>query len=592
MHLPVIKRKNAYKRSIISFGGINTGGNYSAGEMRDCSGISHHEFPFITQRNKSEHIFSCTSPTAVVPGSMECIAAEDGFYYNRKKECELTSGKKQIAILGKQIMIFPDKLCFDTESKSFKRLDGKVYTSQAKVTFTENSISLPSNYYETLKKEEYTDFPKGTMLASYEKVSTTDGTVTFTGFSLKEVGTLTEGTIYREKCLKNQYRVVVSITYSEEKNAYAVENELVTVNNVGKEIFSHFKEDDTIEIEGCTGNTENNISATVLSVSGEKLTFADGTFTSATETGGITIKRKIPDFTSVCSYENRLWGIEGNTIYASALGDPTAFFSYQGISTDSFTIQSNSAGDFTACIAYGNSCFFFKENTCYKIYGNRPANFQLTECFGNGILKNDARSLVVAGNRIIYKGNGGVYSFYGGAPTRISDVLGPVTMENTTAGSNGKLYYLSADTKNGREEFIWDIEKNLWCKSGVSDVLGYASYGQDVYRLKPDGIEKITQETDEEAFWSITLCPIDEGYYNTKNYSRIRLKVHLFEGAYICTEIKADDGEWKTVDTSYGDKKSYINIPCPIKKCHELQIRLSGKGRSIIETITREFCVN
>ena len=100
------------------------------------------------------------------------------------------------------------------------------------------------------------------------------------------------------------------------------------------------------------------------------------------------------------------------------------------------------------------------------------------------------------------------------------------------------------------------------------------------------------EETDDEAVWSITLCPFDEGYYNTKNYSRIHIRAQLFEGAHICAEIKSDSGEWRNVNTSYGDEKKYINIPCVVKGCHEVQLRLSGKGKSIIESIVREFSVN
>ena len=282
----------------------------------------------------------------------------------------------------------------------------------------------------------------------------------------------------------------------------------------------------------------------------------------------------------------------GNTIYASALGDVTAFFAYQGISTDSYSVQSNSAGDFTACVTYGNSCFFFKETSCYKLYGSRPANFKLTECYAMGLLKEDSKSIATVGGRLLYKGNGGIYSFYGSMPVRISDKLGVVKIQNAVAGTDGKLYYLSADTENGREEFIFDTEKNLWCKSGVTDVAGYASYGDTVYCLKADGIEKISTETDSNAQWSITLCPFDEKYYNTKNYSRLRIKAQLFKGAYMGVEVKYDGNNWENVGVFYGDSTKHLNIPCTVKSCHEFHIRIYGKGKSILESVVREFSIN
>lgn len=592
MHLPRIKKENRYKRSIINFGGINLTGNYSQGELTDCTGISHSEFPFITQRKKSEKIFSCNYPTSALFGSFECIASEDGFYYNRKKVGELTPGKKQLAVLGKRIVIFPDKMYYDTETEQFKSLSGEVSTAGAKVTFSETEISVQTDFYEEIEETDTLSFSKNMMLVTYKKATVTDGNLSLTGFTLKESGAVETGTVFKEYCKENQYRVAEDVVYSEKDEKYEITNILVTVKKTASDLFNGFKKGDVIEVSGCTEHPENNKSATVSEVKGTSILFEEGTFTAGYETGSITVKRKIPDFTSVCSYENRLWGTEGNTIYASALGDATAFFTYKGISTDSFTVTSNSAGDFTACTSYGNSCFFFKENTCYKLYGNRPANFQLNESFASGILKNDSESIANTGDRLIYKGNGGVYSFYGGNPRRISDNIEKIKMENASAGSNGKLYYLSVDTEAGREEFIWDIEKNLWCKSGETDVIGYATYGEKVYRLKKDCVELITSETDSDASWSITLCPFDEGYIGTKNYSRLRIKAQLFEGAYIRTEIKDDEGIWKTVNISHGDRKKYINIPCTVKSCHELRIRLSGKGRSILENVTREFSVN
>ena len=54
----------------------------------------------------------------------------------------------------------------------------------------------------------------------------------------------------------------------------------------------------------------------------------------------------MPDLDFICESENRLWGCsnETRTIYASALGDPTNFFSYQGLSTDSYAVAVGSEG--------------------------------------------------------------------------------------------------------------------------------------------------------------------------------------------------------------------------------------------------------
>lgn len=592
MHLPTVKKENRFKRSMIGFGGLNLIQSYSPGEMRDCIGISHKEFPAITQRQKSETVFNCQSPRAVIFAGKECVAADDGLYYDRKKVGELKPGKKQIAALGSKIVVFPDKVYYDTQEEKFADLCGKCETYEATVTFTDTSITLPATHVIQSSVTETSSFPKDSSVLVYSSVDASAEELVLGKCSLKTPSSLQEGEILREKCKRNQYRIVQGVEYNEKTQSYDVDNELVTVKNVLKDIFSEFKDGDIVEISGCVEKTSNNKSATITSKSDTTLNFSAEDFTPCTETANITIQRKIPDFTCICSYENRLWGCEGNTLYGSALGDVTNFFIYKNLSTDSFTVTSNSAGDFTACVSYGNCCLFFKENSCYKLYGNRPSNFQLNESYSSGIAEGESMSVVSALGKVIYKGVGGIYAFYGGIPERISDKLGNITMKNTVGGSDGKYYYISADTTDGRQEFVWDIERNLWSKSGVTDVLGYFCYRGDMYRLKNEGIEKILDEADDEAQWSITLCPFDEGYYNTKNYSRVHICAQLFKGAHISVEMKSDGGIWQTLNHFYGDEKKYINIPCVLKSCHEVQIRISGKGKSIIESIVREFSVN
>lgn len=592
MYLPILKKENRYKRSLVNFGGLNLTQSFRDGELKDCTGISDSEYPFITQRKRRKTEFSCLSPSCAIFGEHEFIAADDGLYYNRKKVGELSPGKKYIAALGECVAVFPDKMYYNTRTGKFGSLCVEKHTEGAAVTFTTDGISIAADYFVQESSQEVMSFPAETLIVTYEQASVSKGKVQLSGFALKKPAEISPGMIVCEKCKSNQYRSVENVNCSEKTNNYEIIHELVTVKNVTKNFFEDFKEGDTLEIEGCASLTDNNKTFTVTSKEDGKLAVPEGTFVAGTEQENITIRRKIPDFTSVCVYENRLWGFVGNTIYASALGDLTAFFTYKGISTDSYSVQSNSAGDFTACIPYGNSCFFFKETSCFKLYGSRPANFKLTECFCPGILKEDSESIVSVGGRLLYKGNGSIYSFYGSTAVRVSDKLGTAKMENAVGGTDGKRYYLSADTQNGREEFVWDTERDIWCKSGVKDINGYASYGNNVYCFKSDGIEKISAETDDNAEWSITLCPFDEKYYKTKNYSRLHIKAKLFEGAYIGAAVKCDNKAWENIGVFHGDSTKYINIPFSVKSCHELNIRIWGKGRSIIESIVREFSVN
>ena len=56
------------------------------------------------------------------------------------------------------------------------------------------------------------------------------------------------------------------------------------------------------------------------------------------------IARTVPDLSFLCENENRLWGCDGNTIYASKLGDIFNWNVYDGLETDSFAVDTGSAG--------------------------------------------------------------------------------------------------------------------------------------------------------------------------------------------------------------------------------------------------------
>ncbi len=592
MRLPIFRGEKRYRRHMVTFGGLNLMQSFSDGEMRSCSGISHINFPAITQRQKTKSIFSCESPSALIFAGKECIAASGALYYDRKKVGELSEGTdKQLAYMGSKVLVFPDKVYYDTKTEKFGSLEAECVIKGVEVSFTKNSITVPASHYVTTARVEQHTFFHDELLITYSGVTEQNGKYVFNGFGFKKPQELLVDNIFCEKCNANQYRMVMSIEEGKDLKSYTVTSKLMTLENSMKNIFTEFRPSDVVEISGCKTNA-NNRTVALIQRGSTVLVFADGTFTETKETADITLKRKIPDFTSVCSYENRLWGCEGNTIYASALGDPFNFFRYSGLSTDSFSVESNTSGDFTACVTYGNCCLFFKENACYKLYGNRPSNFQLTESFGSGISKPERKSIASVNGKIIYNGNGGVFVFYGGIPQCVSQKIEGITLKDTIGGSDGKRYYLSTQTQSGRIELVYDTELGLWSKSGVEDVIAYAYSGGAMYRLTQDGVEEILNEADEGAEWEITLCPFDENYYKTKSYSRFHICAQLFNDSWICVEVKRDNEPWRVIATKYGNEKSYINVPVIIRGCHNIELRLSGKGKSIIESITREFCVS
>ena len=89
--------------------------------------------------------------------------------------------------------------------------------------------------------------------------------------------------------------------------------------------------------------------------------------------------------------DNRIWGAEGKTIYASALGDPTNYV-YDGVSTDSYAVAVGTEGEFTGCIAYSSTVLFWKENCLHKVLGSYPAQYEIYTYTVPGIQKGSEKS--------------------------------------------------------------------------------------------------------------------------------------------------------------------------------------------------------
>lgn len=589
--LPIIKAKNGYKRQITRFGGLNLTRDFSDGEFCAADGISHINYPSVSQRHKMRTVPIYKNPTNAVMCGKECVADSGVLYYDGKKVGDLSEGQKEMCVIGSIVIVFPDKVYYNTETEKFGDMTATHIFGEAEVTFSDDSLTVPEYYYETTASINELEISPNTTLNTYTNITENGGVLSKSGSLALDISGVTPGMYTDYSCENNEYRIVTNVLWDEEKNKYTMESELVALKRKDIAEFSDFKEGDSVEISGCSTVTGNNINANIQSVNGRTLVFPSGTFTQGSDTN-VTIKRRIPDFSCICTYENRLWGCEKNTIYASKLGDPFNFFLYNSLSTDSYTVQSNTAEDFTACVPFGSYCIFFKENSIYKLYGSRPSNFQLVKGFGSGITKGCGLSAALCGGTLFYYGNGGIYAYAGGAAQLISQKLGDIQLQNAAGGSDGKIYFLAADTSEGRKLFAYDTEHGLWSAEGETSLSGFFYCNGKLYAMCPGGMKEILNEPDENADWSVTLHPFDEGYFNTKDYTRIRICAELYGGAYLCAEVKRDSENWETVMNTYGDETRHISIPIKCGGSHKLSLRLSGRGKCILESVVREFSVN
>ena len=364
----------------------------------------------------------------------------------------------------------------------------------------------------------------------------------------------------------------------------------------------NFRKGDTVEITGCVTNESNNKTATIRGISEEEvdgvavhvLHFDGGVFATGTEEGPVTITRKIPNLSIICESQNRLWGAEGNTIYASALGDPTNFFTYDGRDTDSYSVAVASEGAFTGCIGFGNSVLFFKEDRLYKVLGSYPSQYTMYEYQVPGVKKGSESSLWNINEVLYYHSREGVYRYSGGSPELISEVFGLRRYQNASAGAEGDRYYISMEDVQSKMWGLWvyDIQRDIWLQEDETQALDFAYNDGRLYFISKDGSVVCVNpvESGEVIPWSATTCRMDEVLHNRKCYSKLLLRAELLDSkAWLQVEVSCDEEPFKRVYTSRDKRAKTLVIPIMPRRCDSFRVRLSGEGAFILRSMVREF---
>lgn len=384
--------------------------------------------------------------------------------------------------------------------------------------------------------------------------------------------------------------------------AYAEEAaEANTIYAEGANWGEKFHVGDGVEISGCTVHEENNTTIIVREIDGDYLRFYENSFTvgdAGDAEEALTVRRAAPDMDFLCENENRLWGCKGDTIYSSKLGDIFNWNVFDGTATDSYAVNVGSAGDFTACCSYLGYPIFFKEDHIYKVYGDRPSNFQVMSSASLGVDAGSEGSLAVAGEVLFYLSRAGIMSYSGGVPQNIGAPFGDQRFRNAVGGSDGVKYYVSMEDVAGRRHiFVYDTLRGLWHREDSKEIVNFGWNGELYFldgggalwlggnaRTVPEGAEP------EEAVESLAeFGDFVEGNPNKKSVSKLQVRIELMENASVTIEMQFDrDGSWREVKTLTAAKKKSFYLPIIPRRTDNFKIRLRGTGDWKLYSMVRE----
>ena len=344
-----------------------------------------------------------------------------------------------------------------------------------------------------------------------------------------------------------------------------------------------FERYDSVIIEGLRTVPELNKTC-IICEKGDDYVIIEGTVeeTVVDEWYGL-IYRNVPEMDFVIEQNNRLWGCNSKTneIYACRLGDPKNWRAYEGLSGDSYAVSCGSDGAFTGAAVLGGYLLFFKENGVHRVYGTRPANFQVsyTELFG--IEAGSEKSACVINDVLYYKSRAGVMAYTGALPVNISEALGTERYTNAVAGSRADKYYICMEKPDGSHDLMtYDTRRNIWMREDDTQAQWMRRLGSELYYIDAEGnLMSMVGADPEPIEWMAQTGDIIGTNPNRQRVSRLQLRLQMEAGSSLDIALCYEDGGvWEKVATVRATGKRSFEIPVRTRRSDYLALKLSGMG--------------
>ena len=596
MSLPALPYRASVMRSSpqTRFGGLNHNPGAQDGEIYDMTNLSAGAWPLLSPRGKRGLENTIEAPGGIGARDRPFWASGTTFCYDGTavSGLTLTAGQKVFAALGNRILIFPDKKYFDAADGTW----GEMEASTGALTGV--TVAFRNGTYAGVAANANTVYKSGEAWASYGfregDAVTVAGCITHPENNKTAVIREIDGNylhFYEDTfTLDSRWR------YAPAESGLAAGSYHFSVGETARQfaLSADLDYGDTLDWDGIVlRQTKGGLVTTVETSEGEdgtELTFAEYGV-NYVEAGTLAFTREVPALTQVCVNENRVWGTDGKKIYASKLGDPFNFHVFDGLSTDSWQSQTVDAGDFTACVSYLGYPVFFKEDMVYKVYGDRPSNFQWTPSARLGVKAGCAKSLAVAGETLFYLSPAGICAYTGGIPAVISGPLGEDrTWSSAAAGSDNLRYYVSMTDGEAYSLFVYDTRYRAWHREDATQALGFAFWDGGLHMLASDGklwrIDGTAGTPEDAVSWTAEFADFarvyetsDTGSEMKKGLLRLLLRCELGENAHMDVMVRYDSrGDWinaKTITTAV--KKSFI-VPLILRRCDHFRLKLTGTG--------------
>ena len=318
---------------------------------------------------------------------------------------------------------------------------------------------------------------------------------------------------------------------------------------------------------------------------------------AATQTGGLTVSRDVPDMDFVTECGNRIWGCKYgmaggrtvNEIYASKLGDFKNWHCYMGLATDSYAASRGSDGVFTGACTHLGHPLFFKESCIEKVFPDDGGAHRVVTVEGRGVQRGCWRSLAIVGETLYYKSRGAVCAYTGALPESVSAALGDESYDDARAGAVGELYYLSMRRGDGTWHlFTYDTARRIWHREDAVKAQMFAAVDGVLHWIDEDSGALIRADGDRETpfTWSVTSGVMGYGLAENEYVSRFVIRCET-EGTVALAVRYDEGGPWVDKGRYTGCGLGSFVLPVSPRRCDHLRIRLSGDAPCRVWSIAK-----
>lgn len=528
----MIRNKTLQKQQEQAFYGLDHNNVVQRGYFYDMRNMTGDYFPVMAPRKGRVKVNTIAAPNGLFVRDRLCWVDGTNFVYDGVVKGTVSEDlPKRFARLGVYVLIWPDRVYYNTAKDEFGKLEAK----------WEGAAAITSYDYDAESAEAGAVYEGNAIRTSGDAFPFEVGEAIFvSGSSIEE----------------NNRSAVIRDILEDGKL-------LVFSNNTFQEV----KDEET----------------EATSESGEE---------PASKEESLTIERKVPDMDFFCENENRLWGCKGNDIYASALGNPFRWNNYEGLATDSYAVSVGTDGDFTGAVSYLGYAVFFKEDAIHKVYGSMPSNYQVMSSAVGGVAEGCGDSIANAGETLFYLGRNGIVSYTGGLPTSIAAPFGTMAFDKAVGGSDGRKYYVSLHGEDGWAVYVYDTRSGLWHKEDETHALGFAKQDGVLYLLdaKDNGVYAIGQTGQDGIEWMAETGDFYDNGPDKEGLTRLQVRLEVDGNGEAEIYIQYDsDGEWRIVKRLYGGGKSSHVLPIVPRRCDHFRLRFKGVGGCKVYSVAREF---